>query len=70
MKKLLSLTDPVGPPPQDPYLNAVAEIETGLEPRALLERLLEIAPETIPEVKVLLTVVGGEEKYKAPAAGR
>jgi 2-amino-4-hydroxy-6-hydroxymethyldihydropteridine diphosphokinase len=38
-------TDPVGPPPQGPYLNAVAEIETGLEPGALLERLLEIEAE-------------------------
>ncbi len=35
-------TDPVGPPPQGPYLNAVAEVETELSPRALLERLLEI----------------------------
>jgi 2-amino-4-hydroxy-6-hydroxymethyldihydropteridine diphosphokinase len=38
-------TDPVGPPPQGPYLNAVAEIETEMEPRALLERLLEIETE-------------------------
>ena len=38
-------TDPVGPLPQGPYLNAVAEIETELEPRALLERLLEIEAE-------------------------
>lgn len=38
-------TDPVGPPPQGPYLNAVAEIETRLEPRALLGRLLEIEAE-------------------------
>jgi len=38
-------TDPVGPPPQGPYLNAVAEIETGLEPRALLDRLLQIEAE-------------------------
>ena len=38
-------TDPVGPPPQGPYLNAVAEIETELEPRALLERLLQIEAE-------------------------
>jgi 2-amino-4-hydroxy-6-hydroxymethyldihydropteridine diphosphokinase len=35
-------TDPVGPPPQGPYLNAVAEVETELSPYALLERLLEI----------------------------
>jgi 2-amino-4-hydroxy-6-hydroxymethyldihydropteridine diphosphokinase len=35
-------TDPIGPPPQGPYLNAVAEIETELPPRVLLERLFEI----------------------------
>jgi 2-amino-4-hydroxy-6-hydroxymethyldihydropteridine diphosphokinase len=35
-------TDPVGPPPQGSYLNAVAELETSLAPRALLERLLAI----------------------------
>jgi len=38
-------TDPVGPLPQGPYLNAAVEIETGLEPRALLERLLQIEAE-------------------------
>jgi len=31
-----------GPPGQPPYLNAVAELETGLSPRGLLKRLLEI----------------------------
>lgn len=35
-------TDPVGPPPQGPYLNAVVELETSLAPRALLEALLAI----------------------------
>jgi len=35
-------TDPVGPPPQGPYLNAVAELRTSLAPRALLDALLEI----------------------------
>ena len=35
-------TDPVGPPPQGPYLNGVARLATRLDPRALLERLLEI----------------------------
>jgi 2-amino-4-hydroxy-6-hydroxymethyldihydropteridine diphosphokinase len=35
-------TDPVGPPPQGPYLNAVARLRTRLAPRALLARLLEI----------------------------
>lgn len=38
-------TDPVGPPPQGPYLNAVAKLETELSPRALLERLLAIEAE-------------------------
>jgi 2-amino-4-hydroxy-6-hydroxymethyldihydropteridine diphosphokinase len=32
-------TDPVGPGPQGPYLNAVLALETALGPRALLERL-------------------------------
>lgn len=35
-------TEPVGPPGQGPYLNAVARLETRLEPRALLERLLDL----------------------------
>lgn len=35
-------TDPVGPGPQGPYLNAVLELETRLPPRELLERLLAI----------------------------
>jgi len=35
-------TDPVGPPPQGPYLNGVAHLRTRLAPRALLGRLLEI----------------------------
>ena len=34
-------TDPVGPP-QPRYLNAVAEVETSLAPRALLDRLLAV----------------------------
>jgi 2-amino-4-hydroxy-6-hydroxymethyldihydropteridine diphosphokinase len=38
-------TDPVGPPPQGPYLNAVARLRTSLAPRALLARLLEIEAE-------------------------
>jgi 2-amino-4-hydroxy-6-hydroxymethyldihydropteridine diphosphokinase len=29
-------TDPVGPPPQGPYLNAVVALETSLPARALL----------------------------------
>ena len=35
-------TEPWGYVDQPKFLNAVAELETGLEPRALLERLLEI----------------------------
>ena len=35
-------TAPVGPPPQEPYLNAVVRLQTTLSPRALLGRLLEI----------------------------
>jgi 2-amino-4-hydroxy-6-hydroxymethyldihydropteridine diphosphokinase len=35
-------TDPVGPSPQDPYLNGAIELATTLTPDALLERLLEI----------------------------
>lgn len=35
-------TDPVGPPPQGPYLNAVVALDTTLSARALLERLLAI----------------------------
>lgn len=35
-------TEPVGPPGQGPYLNAVARLETELGPRALLERLLAL----------------------------
>ena len=35
-------TDPVGPPGQGPYLNAVLALDTRLPPRALLARLLRI----------------------------
>lgn len=35
-------TEPVGPPPQGPYLNAALELRTRLDPHALLARLLEI----------------------------
>jgi 2-amino-4-hydroxy-6-hydroxymethyldihydropteridine diphosphokinase len=35
-------TEPVGPPPQGPYLNGAAELATSLGPRALLDRLLAI----------------------------
>jgi len=35
-------TEPVGGPPQGAFLNAAAEIETDLPPRALLDRLLAI----------------------------
>lgn len=35
-------TDPVGPPPQDAYLNAVVRVATEQAPRALLDALLAI----------------------------
>jgi len=35
-------TEPVGGPPQDPYLNAVLKLRTTLGPAALLHRLLAI----------------------------
>lgn len=35
-------TDPIGPPPQGMYLNAVVRLETELTPRALLDALLAI----------------------------
>jgi len=35
-------TDPVGPSPQGPYLNAAARLRTTLSPRALLQLLLAI----------------------------
>lgn len=35
-------TDPVGPAPQGPYLNAAAELEVDVDPRGLLELLLRI----------------------------
>jgi 2-amino-4-hydroxy-6-hydroxymethyldihydropteridine diphosphokinase len=35
-------TDPVGPPPQGSYLNAVVQLRTSLSPIELLDRLLEI----------------------------
>ena len=38
-------TAPVGGPPQSPYLNAAAEIETDLSPREILEKLLGIEKE-------------------------
>jgi 2-amino-4-hydroxy-6-hydroxymethyldihydropteridine diphosphokinase len=38
-------TDPVGYLDQPPFLNAAAALETGLAPRALLERLLEVERE-------------------------
>jgi 2-amino-4-hydroxy-6-hydroxymethyldihydropteridine diphosphokinase len=38
-------TEPWGNPDQPPFLNAVAELETELAPRALLHRLLEIERE-------------------------
>jgi 2-amino-4-hydroxy-6-hydroxymethyldihydropteridine diphosphokinase len=39
---IITETDPVGGPPQGPYLNTVVEIETGRSPQALLGTLKEI----------------------------
>lgn len=38
-------TEPVGGPPQGPFLNAAAELRTTLEPRALLETLQRVEAE-------------------------
>jgi 2-amino-4-hydroxy-6-hydroxymethyldihydropteridine diphosphokinase len=38
-------TEPVGGPPQPPYLNAVIEVETDLEPRELLRAGLDVETE-------------------------
>ncbi|HSJ97918.1 MAG TPA: 2-amino-4-hydroxy-6-hydroxymethyldihydropteridine diphosphokinase, partial [Myxococcota bacterium] len=38
-------TDPVGPPPQGPFLNAAVRLRTRLAPRALLAALLAIEQE-------------------------
>jgi 2-amino-4-hydroxy-6-hydroxymethyldihydropteridine diphosphokinase len=38
-------TEPVGGPPQPDYLNAVLEVETELDPRALLSACLEVEAE-------------------------
>jgi 2-amino-4-hydroxy-6-hydroxymethyldihydropteridine diphosphokinase len=35
-------TDPIGPPPQGPYLNAAVQVATTLAPRELLETLLAL----------------------------
>jgi 2-amino-4-hydroxy-6-hydroxymethyldihydropteridine diphosphokinase len=41
----LYLTEPVGGPPQDWYVNAVAEVETALGPEGLLDVLLAVEGE-------------------------
>jgi len=41
----LYLTEPVGGPPQDWYVNAVAEVETALDPEGLLGALLDVEGE-------------------------
>jgi len=38
-------TDPIGPPPQRPYLNAVVRVATGLRPEVLLAHLHAIESE-------------------------
>ena len=46
-------TDPVGGPEQDPFLNLVVELDTGLSPRELLAvaQRLEAAAERVREVR-------------------
>lgn len=39
-------TEPLGPVPQGPYLNQMLLVETGLEPRALLDALLLVEAST------------------------
>ena len=39
------LTEPVGGPPQPAFLNGVADLDTSLDPHALLERLVAIERE-------------------------
>ncbi len=68
-------TEPVGGPPQGPYLNAVVALRTELAPRALLERLLEIeaaqgrerGPErNAPRTLDLDLLLYGDEKIDEP----
>ena len=68
-------TDPVGPPPQGPYLNGAIEIATALTPDAVLERLLEIevgrgrtrGPErNAPRTLDLDLLLYGDRKLAAP----
>lgn len=44
-RSALYLTEPVGGPPQDWYVNAVAEVRTELSPEALLEACLDVERE-------------------------
>jgi len=64
-------TDPVGPPPQGPYLNAVARVHTTLAPRELLDRLLAIersrgrrrsGPRNAPRTLALDLLLYGDER--------
>ena len=41
-RSALYASDPLGPPDQPPYINAVAAVETALEPLPLLDALQEI----------------------------
>ncbi len=68
-------TDPVGPPPQGPYLNGAIELVTTLLPDALLERLLEIevsqgrtrgAARNAPRTLDLDLLIYGDRKLAGP----
>ena len=68
-------TDPVGPPPQGPYLNGAIELATTLPPDTLLERLLEIeisqgrtrgSDRNAPRTLDLDLLLYGDRKLAAP----
>jgi len=68
-------TDPIGPPPQGPYLNGAIRLATRLEPDALLNRLLEIeaaegrtrgADRNTPRTLDLDLLLYGDRKWTGP----
>jgi len=68
-------TDPVGPPPQGPYLNGAIQLATCLDPAALLARMLEIeaaegrtrgADRNAPRTLDLDLLLYGERKCSRP----
>jgi 2-amino-4-hydroxy-6-hydroxymethyldihydropteridine diphosphokinase len=68
-------TDPIGPPPQGPYLNGAIQLSTSLDPHVLLKRLLEIEAEqgrtrgadrNAPRTLDLDLLLYGERKWVEP----